>query len=125
MGLRESFTVFGSDFNTKDGSCIRDYIHVSDIAKAHVLAMEFLDSMDNNYDIFNLGSGNGSTTLEVVHAFESLEGVKLNYTIGPRRSGDVASIYADNKKAKSILNWNPQLSLHDIVSTAWNWQQNA
>lgn len=125
IGMRENFTVFGSDFNTKDGSCIRDYIHVSDIAEAHVLAMEFLDQMDINYDVFNLGSGKGSTTLEVVHAFEKLEGVKLNYSIGPRRAGDVETIYANNEKAKTLLNWNPRHNLHDIVSTAWNWQQNA
>lgn len=125
IGMRESFTVFGSDFNTKDGSCIRDYIHVSDIAEAHVLGMEYLNKMESNFDVFNLGSGKGSTTLEVVHAFENLEGVKLNYTIGPKRAGDVESIYANNEKAKSLLKWNPKHSLQEIVSTAWNWQQNA
>ncbi|KAA3650504.1 MAG: UDP-glucose 4-epimerase GalE [Bacteroidetes bacterium] len=125
IGMREKFTVFGTDFNTKDGSCIRDYIHVSDIADAHVLAMEFLDRMDTNYDVFNLGSGSGSTTLEVVNAFEKLKDVELNYEIGPRRDGDVETIYANNAKAKELLNWSPKHDLHDIVSTAWAWQQNA
>ncbi len=125
IGMRKSFTVFGSDFNTKDGSCIRDYIHVSDIAEAHVLGMEYLDRMENNYDVFNLGTGKGSTTLEVVHAFEKLEGVKLNYSIGPRRAGDVEIIYANNEKAQKLLGWNPSHTIKDIVSTAWKWQQNA
>lgn len=125
IGMRKSFTVFGSDFNTKDGSCIRDYIHVSDIAEAHVLGMEYLDRMENNYDVFNLGTGKGSTTLEVVHAFEKLEGVKLNYSIGPRRAGDVEIIYANNEKAQKLLGWNPSHTIKDIVFTAWKWQQNA
>jgi UDP-glucose 4-epimerase len=123
IGLRSEFTVFGSDFNTKDGSCIRDYIHVSDIAEAHILAMEFLDKMETNYDVFNLGSGKGSTTLEVINAFESISEIKLNYKIGPRRVGDVEAIYANNEKAVTILNWSPKYSLQDIVTSALKWQQ--
>ncbi|MEQ8907567.1 MAG: UDP-glucose 4-epimerase GalE [Vicingaceae bacterium] len=125
IGMRESFTVFGSDYDTLDGSCIRDYVHVSDIANAHVLALNYLGKMDKNYDVLNLGSGKGSTTLEVVHAFEKVNKQKLNYSIGPRRAGDVSAIYADNKKAREKLNWEPQYQLEDIVASAWKWQQNA
>ncbi len=125
IGMRESFTVFGEDYDTPDGSCIRDYIHVSDIAEAHVLAFEYLDQMDSNFDVLNLGSGEGSTTLEVVHAFEAIDDVKLNYTVGPRRDGDVAIIYANNEKARKTLNWSPKKGLKEIVETAWAWQKNA
>lgn len=125
IGMRKEFTVFGKDYDTKDGTCIRDYIHVSDIAEAHVLAFEFLEQLDGNYDVFNLGSGKGSTTLEVVHAFEAIEDVKLNYSIGDKRAGDVAIIYANNEKARKLLNWNPRFGLEEIVQTAWKWQKNA
>ncbi len=125
IGIRDTFTVFGSDYNTKDGSCIRDYIHVSDISEAHVLGLDFLDKMSSNYDVLNLGNGYGYTTLEVVHTFEELEDVKLNYNVGPRRAGDVESIYADNTKAKEVLGWQPQYDLKFIVKTAWAWQKNA
>ena len=124
-GLRDSFTVFGEDYNTSDGSCVRDYIHVSDIAEAHVLAYQHLDSMKENYDVFNLGSGKGNTTLEVVKAFESENQLQLNYSIGDRRAGDVEQIYASNKKAKTVLNWEPKRDLNEIVRSAWKWQQNS
>lgn len=125
IGLRKEFTIFGSDYDTKDGSCIRDYVHVSDIANAHVLALKYIEKMPTNYDVLNLGSGKGSTTLEVVNAFKKVNQVSLNYTIGPRREGDVAIIYANNKKAIETLLWQPKHSLEDIVSSAWKWQQNA
>ena len=125
IGMRESFTVFGTNYNTKDGSCIRDYVHVSDIAKAHVLALEYLAESQPTYEVFNLGSGTGSTTLEVVKAFESVNQVSLNYALGDRRAGDVESIYANNEKAKNLLKWKPELGLEEIVASAWKWQQNA
>lgn len=122
-GVREKITVFGSDYNTRDGSCIRDYVHVSDIAEAHVLAFNYLDKMKENYDVFNLGSGEGNTTLEVVHAFEQSNALNLNYEIGERRTGDVEKIYASNQKAKEILKWTPKRDLNEIVSSAWKWQK--
>lgn len=125
IGIRESFTVFGSDYNTRDGSCIRDYIHVSDISEAHVLGLEYLKELKGNYDVLNLGNGNGYTTLEVVKAFSNIEGVQLNFEVGDRRAGDVESIFADNSKARFNLNWNPKYDLPAIVDTAWTWQKNA
>ncbi len=124
-GLREKITVFGNDYNTKDGSCVRDYIHVSDIAEAHVLAYKHLEQMTENYDVFNLGSGSGNTTLEVVLSFEKENALNLNYEIGGRRSGDVEKIYASNKKAKEVLGWKPKRDLKEIVRSAWRWQQNS
>lgn len=116
--------VFGSDYPTKDGSCIRDYIHVSDIAHAHTLALDYLLENKNqkNCEIFNLGSGNGYTVLEVINAFEKVSGKKLNYQLSKRRAGDIIAIFADNKKAKHILKWQPQYALEEMMSTAWNWE---
>ncbi len=125
IGIRNSFEVFGTDYNTIDGSCIRDYIHVSDIAEAHVIAFEHLSTMKSNYDVFNLGSGKGNTTLEVVKAFEKENKVKLNYSLSGRRNGDVEAIFANNDKAKNLLHWTPKYQLEDIVSSAWKWQKNA
>jgi len=124
-GLRDKITVFGDDYDTRDGSCIRDYIHVSDIAEAHVLAYEHLNEMKDNYDIFNLGSGKGNTTLEVLQTFEEANSVQLTYEIGDRRSGDVEKIYASNEKAQKILGWTPKRDLNDIVRSAWQWQLRA
>ena len=124
-GLREKVVVFGDDYSTPDGSCIRDYIHVSDIAEAHVLAYAHLTEMKENYEVFNLGSGFGNSTLEVLAAFERENKVKLNYEVGARRSGDVERIYASNHKAKDQLAWNPKKDLGDIVSSAWKWQRNS
>ena len=125
IGIRESFEVFGTDYDTADGSCIRDYIHVSDIAEAHVIAFEYLEIIKSNYDVFNLGSGKGNTTLEVVRIFEKENEIKLSFTLSGRRDGDVESIYANNEKAKRLLNWTPKLQLKDIVKSAWKWQLNA
>ena len=125
-GIREKVTVFGDDYNTRDGSCIRDYIHVIDIAKAHVKGVEFLNELskeDNNYEVINLGSGNGTTVLEMVKAFEEVNQLKLNYEIGPRRAGDVEAIYANNSYAKKKLAWEAKHSLEDMLSSAWKWQK--
>jgi UDP-glucose 4-epimerase len=104
---------------------LRDYIHVSDIAHAHTLALNYLIAKQNKNksEIFNLGTGDGFTVLEVITAFEKVSGVKLNYTIGPKRAGDVVAIYANNDKAKNILKWVPQYNLDEMMSTAWEWEK--
>lgn len=124
IGKIPSMHVHGSDYETRDGSCVRDYIHVSDIAHAHTLALNYLIDAKNktNCEVFNLGTGDGYTVLEVIHAFEKASGVKLNYEVGPRRSGDVVAIYANNNKAKTELGWVPKFNLHDMMETAWNWE---
>jgi UDP-glucose 4-epimerase len=125
IGKLPSMTVYGSDYPTRDGSCIRDYIHVSDIGHAHTLALQYLEQGKNKRlcDVFNLGTGNGVSVLEAIHTFEKVSGVKLNYTIGPRRSGDVVAIYANNDLARNELGWNPEYTLEDMLSTAWEWEQ--
>ncbi len=125
IGKLVCLTVFGNDYNTKDGTCIRDYIHVSDIAKAHVMALQYLitNNSQNRHDIINLGTGVGVTVLEAIHSFEKVSKVKLNYKIGNRRKGDVESIYADNTKAKKVLGWEPKLNLDDMMLSAWKWEQ--
>jgi UDP-glucose 4-epimerase len=125
IGKINSMQVHGNDYPTRDGSCVRDYIHVSDIAHAHTLALNYLIAENNKskIEIFNLGTGDGFTVLEVITAFEKVSGVQLNYTIGPRRAGDVIAIYANNDKAKTQLKWVPKYSLEDMMSTAWQWEQ--
>ncbi|WP_028786511.1 UDP-glucose 4-epimerase GalE [Terrimonas ferruginea] len=125
IGKLPSMTVHGSDYPTRDGSCIRDYIHVSDIGHAHTLALQYLEQGKNKRlcDVFNLGTGNGVSVLEAIHTFEKVSGVKLNYMIGPRRSGDVVAIYANNDLARNELGWNPEYTLEDMLSTAWEWEQ--
>jgi len=125
IGKLPSMTVHGSDYPTRDGSCIRDYIHVSDIGHAHTLALQYLEQGKNKRlcDVFNLGTGNGVSVLEAIHTFEKVSGVKLNYTIGPPRSGDVVAIYANNDLARNELGWNPEYTLEDMLSTAWEWEQ--
>jgi UDP-glucose 4-epimerase len=124
IGKLPKMQVYGDDYPTRDGSCIRDYIHVSDISHAHTLALQYLIKHKNKLacEIFNLGTGNGITVLEAIKAFEKVSGVKLNYSIGPRRAGDIVAIYANNELAKKALGWNPQYSLEDMMSTAWNWE---
>ncbi len=124
IGKLEQFNVFGNDYNTRDGSCIRDYIHVTDIASAHVLALQYLINSGNalNFDIINLGSGNGVTVLEAIKAFEKVSGKKLNYKIAPRREGDVEAIYSDSSKAKQLLNWSAKYNIEQMMDTAWKWQ---
>jgi UDP-glucose 4-epimerase len=127
----EEMMVFGGDYDTRDGSCIRDYVHVSDIAEAHVKAFEYLIS-DNSlsYDVYNLGLGIGNrfqkeglTVLEVINAFEKINGVKVNYKIGDRREGDIVEIYSNSTKARKI-GWKPTRTVDDMVSSAWKWHKN-
>ncbi|MBC7933798.1 MAG: UDP-glucose 4-epimerase GalE [Rhizobacter sp.] len=125
IGKLPQMQVWGNDYDTRDGSCLRDYIHVSDIAHAHTLALNYLVQKKNqtNCDVFNLGSGNGSTVLEVIKTFEKVSGEKLNYVIGPRRGGDVIAIYANNDKAVNELGWTCQYNLEDMMKTAWEWEK--
>jgi UDP-glucose 4-epimerase len=117
--------VHGADYDTRDGSCIRDFIHVSDIAHAHTLAIKFLLERKSmkRCEVFNLGTGNGVSVLEAIKAFEKVSGVKLNYVIGPRRPGDVIAIYANNDYARNALGWETKYSLDDMMLTAWKWEQ--
>lgn len=123
---KNQLTVFGNDYDTRDGSCIRDYIHVSDIADAHVKALDYLIKNKNRSEVslFNLGTGNGVSVLEAIQSFEKMSGKKLVYKMGERRDGDVVSIYANNSLAKKELIWNPKYSLDDMMLSAWKWQQN-
>ena len=125
IGKIPQLTVFGDDYPTRDGSNIRDYIHVSDIAHAHTLALQYLLENKNktNCDIFNLGTGNGVSVLEAIKAFEEVSGQKLNYKIGPRRPGDVVAIYANNDYARSSLGWEIKYDLKEMMRTAWAWEQ--
>src|SRR4029077_1168112 len=124
VGKLPQMEVFGTDYPTRDGSCIRDYIHVSDIAHAHTLALQYMlkNKSSKKCEVFNLGSGHGVTVLEAIHAFEKVSGVPLNYVIGPRRAGDVVAIYANNNKAKNELGWGPTSDLDDMLASAWNWE---
>jgi UDP-glucose 4-epimerase len=121
-GIREKLTVFGSDYQTSDGTCIRDYIHVVDLAKAHVKALSYLEKTTLNYDMFNIGTGKGLTVLEVIDAFKKSTNRTLNYSIGPRRAGDVEKVWADCSKANNLLDWQAHLSIHQMMLDAWNWQ---
>ncbi len=125
IGKREKMTVFGSDYPTRDGTCVRDYIHVMDLARAHTQALEYARQHlpPPGYDVFNLGVENGVTVLEAIQAFERASGQKLNYQLGPRRPGDVVAIYADATKAKEILGWTPQRDILNIMNTAWQWEK--
>jgi len=122
-GIRAQLTVYGDDYATLDGTCIRDYIHVVDLAKAHVKALKYADEMTKSVDVFNVGTGNGTTVLEVIRAFENINGIKLNYKIGPRRPGDVEQIWADTSKVTEALGWKPQYGIEDMMKHAWAWQQ--
>lgn len=124
-GVREELSVFGNDYPTPDGSCIRDYIHVVDLAKAHVVALERLLSEKNEsqYEVFNLGTGRGSSVLEVVNSFEKTTGEKLNYKIVDRRPGDVIAVYADTKKANDVLGWKAERTMEDALESAWKWEK--
>lgn len=121
----EEMSVFGNDYPTRDGTCIRDYIHVSDIANAHVLALDHLYKDESiNYDVFNLGSNNGLSVLEIIESFERVNKIKVNYNISERREGDVIQIYSDSSKAEKTLGWKPIRTVDDMVSSAWNWYNN-
>lgn len=120
----EMINVFGGDYPTKDGTCIRDYVHVSDIANAHLLSFEHTLKVDKKYDVFNLGYGDGVSVLEIIKSFESENNVKLNYQITDRRSGDVIEIFSDSSKAHGEIGWIPTRDLKDMVKTAWEWNKN-
>ncbi|MTI20482.1 UDP-glucose 4-epimerase GalE [Fulvivirga sp. RKSG066] len=123
-GIREKLTVFGSDYDTKDGTCIRDYIHVVDLAKAHVKALDYLLKKEGSlYDAINIGTGEGSSVKEVVDTFEKVNEVKLNYQMGDRRPGDVEKVYADASYAEKVLGWKAELSLEESLKDAWRWQK--
>jgi UDP-glucose 4-epimerase len=125
IGIREQLSVFGDDYPTQDGTCIRDYIHVVDLAKAHVVALNRLLGNKNeaNFEVFNLGTGKGSSVLEAIQAFEKVSGTKLNYKIVGRREGDVTAAYAETTKANTILGWKTKSSLDDAMASAWRWEQ--
>ena len=124
-GLRDQLSIFGDDYPTEDGSCIRDYIHVVDLAKAHVIALQRLlkNSHDNQFETFNIGTGRGSSVLEVVNAFEKVTQQKLNYKIVDRREGDVISVYADTKKANDVLGWKAEKSMEESLLSSWDWEK--
>lgn len=124
IGKLDQMSVWGSDYPTRDGSCVRDYIHVMDIAKAHTLAMDYLIQGKNetNCETYNVGSGLGVTVLEAIRAFEKVSGVKLNYNMGPRRPGDVVAIYADNHLIRERLGWEARYDLDEMMRTAWQWE---
>ena len=122
-GIRQKLTVFGNDYDTPDGSCIRDYIHVVDLADAHVKALRSLfEKPLDFYEVFNVCTGRGNTVLEVIHAFEKVNGLKLAYEIGPRRAGDVVKTWADTTKINQVLGWHPKFSLDDCMKDSWRWQ---
>ena len=121
-GIREKLVVFGDDYNTPDGSNIRDYIHVVDLAKAHVKTLEYTQKHNQLFDAINVGTGNGNSVLEVIETFKKVTGQKLPYKIGERRAGDVEQVYASVDKSKKILDWEAELNLEDALLDAWNWQ---
>ena len=125
IGLREQLSVFGDDYPTQDGTCIRDYIHVVDLAKAHVAALKRLIAKRNedNFEVFNIGTGTGSSVLEVIKAFEKVSEQKLNYKIVGRREGDVIAAYADTTKANEVLGWKSIYNIEDALLSAWKWEQ--
>ena len=124
MGIRKELTIFGNDYNTPDGTCIRDYIYVVDLAKAHVAAMQHKHNKDTDaVEYFNIGTGNGNSTLEIVETFEKATGVKLNWKYGPRREGDIEKIWGNVDKANKVLGWKAEAKLEDVLRSAWKWQE--
>ena len=124
-GLRESLTIFGNDYPTPDGTCIRDFIHVMDLAEAHVAALRYSIQRPESsfYNTFNLGTGQGNTVLNLIKTFEKISGFPLPYSIGPRRDGDIVAVWADVKKSSILLGWEAKRSLQDALEDAWRWQQ--
>ena len=124
-GVYKKLTVFGDDYPTRDGTCVRDYIHVVDLAKAHVQGLNRIINKNHskNYEVFNLGTGKGYTVLEVIKIFEKISGEKLNYKIGPRRKGDIAAAYADTRKANDFLSWKAELTMEEALISAWSWEK--
>jgi UDP-glucose 4-epimerase len=125
IGKRKDMTVFGTDYDTRDGSCVRDYVHVCDIASAHTRALQYIidDRNKQNCEAFNLGTGIGVTVLELIHAFEKVSGEKLNFKTGSRRPGDVVAVYANNNKARKLLGWETKHDLDSMMATAWRWEK--
>lgn len=125
IGKRGPITVYGNDYDTPDGSAIRDYIHVVDLARAHVAAIKRLEENKgaSNYDVFNIGTGKGSSVLEIIDAFEQVNGEKLDYKIGPRRGGDIVQIFGDVKKSNQELGWKAELDINEMMRSAWEWEK--
>ena len=125
IGIREKLSVFGDDYNTPDGSCIRDYINVVDLAKAHVVAIDRIlqDKQNEQVEVFNIGTGRGLSVLELIQAFEASTGVKLNYQIVGRRAGDIEQVWANPDKANNVLGWKAETTIEDTLRSAWKWQQ--
>ena len=122
IGIREQITVFGDDYDTKDGTCLRDYIHVVDLANAHVKALEYV-MKNKGRSAFNIGTGNGGSVLEAIHIFEKVNNLIVNYKIGPRRAGDVEKIYSNNTLSSNQLQWKAKKTLEDAMKSAWKWEQ--
>ena len=124
IGIRKELKIFGNDYNTPDGTCIRDYIYVVDLAKAHVAAMaRVLDKETDPVEVFNIGTGKGVSTLEVVEGFEKATGVKLNWSFAPRREGDIEKVWGNVDKANNVLGWKAETPLEDVLASAWKWQK--
>ncbi len=123
IGIRDKLSIFGDDYDTPDGTCIRDFIHVSDLAHAHVKALEYLEKQDEDVSTFNLGTGKGNSVMELVNTFEKVTRDNLRYEFAPRRAGDVPAIFANADKSNRLLDWRCRYSLEDSLSTAWNWQK--
>lgn len=124
VGKLESVLVHGNDYDTPDGTCVRDYVHVSDVAEAHVKGLEWLESqVEGTNEVLNIGRGEGASVLEIIHIFEEISGQNLNWSFGPRRSGDIAEIFADVAKATQVLGWQAKRTVKDAVIDAWNWEQ--
>ncbi|AJA70376.1 MULTISPECIES: UDP-glucose 4-epimerase GalE [Myroides] len=125
VGVREYLSIYGDDYDTPDGTCVRDYIHVVDLADAHVRALKRLLNKENKEQVeaFNIGNGEGYSVLELVHSFERVSGIKLNYKIVERRPGDVDKAWANNTKAREVLGWKPTKGLDDMLDSAWKWEQ--
>ena len=122
-GKREKLTVFGNDYNTKDGTCIRDFIHIVDLAEAHVAALNYTEEMVETVDVFNVGTGRGNTVLELIETFEKVNNLKLNYSIGDRRPGDIEAIYTDTSKIESKLGWKAKKELPTSMKDSWEWEK--
>jgi len=122
--IRDFLVVFGNDYSTPDGTCIRDYIHVSDLADAHVATLKWLSTKQDSLEIFNLGQGQGHSVMEVIDAFKKVNQVDVPFRIGPRRTGDIEKIWASAEKAETILGWKTKRDLNDAVRDAWTWQKN-
>jgi len=123
-GIRDELTIFGDDYNTPDGTCLRDFIHVVDLAKAHIATLEYLKKQNSPFfDVFNVGTGNGTSVMELINTFEKVNNTKVKYVIGPRRTGDVESCWADTTKINKIMNWKSEKSISDAMKDSWEWQK--